>query len=567
VVRFEVKAPDKTSLTVVGRPGIALSPDGSLLAFVASSDGQSRLYVRSLAELTPRALPGTDGASNPVFSPDGREIAFFTTGRLKKTTLDGAVTTITEAGSDGDPRGIAWLPDDTLVYASVAAGPLSRVRSSGGTPTPATTLDDKKGERTHRWPSVLPGGKAVLFTVGNLGSPDNYDSASIEAVDLETGTRTVVLEGASSARYVSTGHLLFVRESRLYAVPFDPDRLMTRGSPVQVLQGVNGDTTTGAAHLSVAGNGTLAYAPGSASAAANRLMWVDRQGKTQALQLPDGLYFDPRISPDGTRIAVVWQTLTAGTGDVWVSDLTRKTFTRLTFSGNAVAPLWSADGRTIYYGYAEPNGRKTTFLRKPADGSRDAETIVAVDSRSYLKSLTPDDKVALIDYATVPGGRQGELMKLTLAADAKPEPLVTSAFNEYASLWSADRRYLAYQADESGRAEVYVRDLSPGGGRWQVSINGGEEPHWSPDGRELYYRNESRLMAVSIETRPTFAPKAPVLLFEGVYNLRSDTGVSYDVDPKGGRFLMIRLTEDNVASTVTVVTNWFDELRRLAPAP
>ena len=277
------------------------------MAFVASTEGISRLYVRSIGDITPRALPGTDGASNPVFSTDGKEIAFFTAGRLKKTTLGGAVTTVTEAGADGDPRGITWLPDGTLVYASLAAGPLLQVPSTGGTPRPLTTLDEKTGERTHRWPFALPGGKAVLFTVGSLGSPDNYDAATIDAVDVATGTRHTVLKGASSARYATTGHLLFVRESSLYAIAFDAESLTTRGSPVQVLQGVNGDTTTGASHISVAENGTLAYTPGSALAAANRLMWIDRKGSTQPLELPQGLYFDPRISPDGTRVAVVWQ--------------------------------------------------------------------------------------------------------------------------------------------------------------------------------------------------------------------------------------------------------------------
>jgi Tol biopolymer transport system component len=276
---------------------------------------------------------------------------------------------------------------------------------------------------------------------------------------------------------------------------------------VQVLPGVNGDTTTGASHISVAENGTLAYTPGSALAAANRLMWVDRKGATQPLELPQGLYFDPRISPDGTRVAVVWQTLTAGSGDVWISDLTRKTFTRLSFSGNASAPVWSADSKTIYYTYLDPNGRRTTVMRKPADGSREAESVVALDSRTYLKSVTPDGAFALVDYARVAAaGGSGEVSKLALAANAKPESLVATAFDDFSGAWSPDSRWLAYQSDESGRAEIYVRDLSSGGGRWQVSTTGGDEPRWSPDGRELYYRNETQMMAVSVDTRTTFAP-------------------------------------------------------------
>jgi Tol biopolymer transport system component len=563
VIRFDVQPAGKTSLSLVARPSIALSPDGSLLAFVGSAQGESRVYLRSLGDVTPRPVPGTEGASNPVFSPDGKELAFFTTGRLKKTTLDGVVSMITEAGSDGDPRGIAWLPDGTLVFSAIAAGPLMQVQSTGGSPRAITTLDDKKGERTHRWPAALPGGK-LLFTVGTLGSPDNYDRATIEGLDLATGKRHIVIENASSARYTTTGHLLFVRESVLYAVPFDVDSMTTRGTPVQVLRGVNGDTTTGASHLSVADNGTIAYASGTALAAANRLVWVDREGKASPLGLPQGLYFDPRISPDGTRVAVTWQTLTAGNGDIWVSDLTRNTFTRLSFSEGALSPVWSPDSKEIYYSAIDPTGRKTTIMRRPADGSREAEPVAVLDARAYLQAVTPDEKTVLLDYQVVgPSGGKGELMTLSLAGDARPQPLVTSAFDEYGATWSPDRRWLAYQSDESGRAEIYVRDVSSGGGRWQVSTTGGEEPHWAPDGRALYYRNESQLMVVAVDTRTTFAPQPPQLLFEGIYNLRSDTGVSYAVAPTGDRFLMVRLTEEGAASTLTVVTNWFADLQRL----
>jgi serine/threonine-protein kinase len=563
VIRFDVQPPDKTSLLLVARPNVALSPDGSTMAFVASSDGNSRIYIRSLDDITPRPLPGTDGASNPVFSFDGRRIAFFSATQLKTTTLDGAVSPVAEAGLDGDPRGIAWLPDGSLVYAPAAAGPLFLVPSTGGTPRAITTVDEKKDERTHRWPTALPNGEAVLFTVGTLGSPDNYDEAKIAAVRLDTGERHTVLEGSASARFVATGHLLFTRGSSLYAIAFDSDLLTTQGSPVQVLQGVNGDTTTGASHIAVASNGTLAYAPGSAQAASNRLMWVDRRGATQPLPLPPGLYWDPRISPDGTRVAVAWQTVTGSSSDIWIGDLTRNTFTRLSFTGSTTSPVWSADGKTIYYVHLDPTGRKATIMGKPADGSRDATAIVDVDTRAYLKSVTPDGTLALIDYAASPGSGRSDVMQLALAQGAKPMPLVTTPSDEYGGMWSPDRRWLAYMSDESGRPEIYVRDTSSAGGRWQISTTGGDEPSWSRDGRELYYRDESRLMVVAIDTRGAFKPGTPAVLFEGVYNLRSDTGISYDLHPRGDRFLMVRLTDENVASAITVVTNWFADLKRL----
>lgn len=260
---------------------------------------------------------------------------------------------------------------------------------------------------------------------------------------------------------------------------------------------------------------------------------------------------------------MAWQTVTGGSADIWIGDLTRHTFTRLSFSGSASTPVWSADGRTIYYVHIDPTGRKATIMRKPADGSRDAEPIVEIDSRAYLKGITPDGKLALIDYVSVvPGGGNGQLMQLALAQHAKPEPLVSTRFDEYGGRWSPDRRWLAYMSDESGRPEIYVRGTSSGGGRWQISTTGGDEPYWSRDGRELYYRNESRLMVVALDTSTTFKPGTPMVLFDGVYNLRSDTGISYDLHPRGDRFLMVRLTDENVASTITVVMNWFADLKR-----
>jgi serine/threonine-protein kinase len=411
----------------------------------------ARLYVRPRGELASKALPGTEGATHPVFSPDGRQIAFFAGAMLKRWSIDGAVSDVLRIGDDTDAprRGLTWLTNDTLVYAPFAASGLFTIPITGGTPRALTTLDEKKGERTHRWPAALPGGRAVLFTVGSLDSPDNYDASTIEAVDVSTGSRRVVSQGASSARYVS-GHLLFTREASVFATPFDVDRLTTGGTPVQVLQGVSGDSTTGAVHLAVAADGTLAYMPGSAQASSTRLMWVDDAGVALALALPKGLYFDPRLSPDGTRVAVAWQTGSAGTNDIWVGDLRRNTFTRVSFiaKGKAATPVWSADGRTIYYSYLE--GGKTTIMRRPADGSQDAEPVVVVDARVYIQDIDRDERWVVVDH--IPGGSAGDVMKVRLTADAKPEPLlVSSSFNDRAGALSPDGRWLAYVSAETGR--------------------------------------------------------------------------------------------------------------------
>jgi serine/threonine-protein kinase len=563
VTRYEVRPPDKVALVLDSRPGLSTSPDGTKLVFVARAEGVSRLYLRTREDLTPRVLPGTEDATNPVFSPDGTQVAFFASGMLKRATLDDAVVDVIRIGdTDGPRRGITWLTNDTLVYAPLATGGLVSLGATGGTPQTLTTLDEKSGERTHRWPAALPGGRAVLFTVGSLTSPDNYDAATIEAVNVATGRRHVVLQGAASARYVATGHLLFARGASVYAVPFDLDTLTTRGTPVQVLQGVNGDSTTGAAHFSVADDGTAAYTPGSAQAGSNRLMWVDRSGTASALSLPQGLYFDPRLSPDGTRVAVSWYSLSSGTGDIWLSDLTRNTFSRLSFSGGAASPIWSRDGRTIYYSYLDPNGRKTTIMRKPADGSRDAEPVIVLDGgRGYIQDIDRQGQWGVIDFS--PQGAVGDVLKVALTADAKPEPLVSTKFDDLEATLSPNGRWLAYVSDETGRFEVYVRDMSSSGGRWQLSTTGGEEPHWSGDGREIFFRNNSKLMSVAVGDQGALDPKTPTEVFDGVYDWRSDTGLSYAVDPKGGRFLMIRPSDESTISSMVMVLNWFDELRRL----
>jgi serine/threonine-protein kinase len=282
----------------------------------------------------------------------------------------------------------------------------------------------------------------------------------------------------------------------------------------------------------------------------------------QAVNLPGGQYNDPRFSPDGSRLALLQGS--SGGGDVWVYDFGRATFTRLTFTATNATPIWSADGKNIYYVSIDQAGNKTTIFRKPADGSREAEAVTTINSDAYLKAIERDGEAALCDAGTFMN--RGDIIRVPLKPDAQATPIINTQFNEFAAALSADGRWLAYQSSESGRPEVYVHDMAGSGGRWQVSTAGGEEPRWSPDGRELYYRNNNLFMSVAVDTRSTFQNGTPKTLFNGVFDLRSNSGVSYDVDPKGKRFLMLRLAEDvNSTAQVRIVLNWFDELRRLVP--
>ena len=556
IVRFDVLPPAKAFFNLDLRPSVALSPDGSTLAYVATTEGDvPRLYVRARDSVDARALPGTEGSSDPAFSPDGRWIAFFADGKLKKVALDGQPVALASAP---DVRGIAWLDDRTLIFPRGPADQLVVMSADGGDTRPASILAPT--ERTHRWPEVLPGGKAVIFTVGSLGSPDNYDDATIEAVVLATGERRLVWRGAAMARYASSGHLILSRGPALYAVSFDPRTLTATGTPTQVVPVVERDVTTGAAHFACAADGTLAMVPGSAQSGIFRLAWIDGQGAAQPLDLAPGMYHELRVSPDGTRVAVL--NGPSGSGDVWIYDLARHTNTRLTFTGKNAAPVWSADGRDIFYTSFDPSGHSTTVYRKPADGSREADAVATPGGRAYVAWLSKDGTAAVLDFVNA-GPGMADVVRMDLRPQAQPTPIVGGAADTYGAAVSPDGRWIAYHSDDTGRPEIYVGDMAGTGGRWQVSNAGGEEPHWSKDGRELYYRIGHRMMAAPIEHGAAFQSGTPRVLFEHVYNLRSDSLRSYDVDPASGRLLMIRPVEEAQPPSIRVTLNWFDEVRRL----
>jgi len=312
IVRYEITTPSTTPLNLADRPAVALSPDGSTLAFVVLDGGTNRLFVRRRDEVEARPVSGAEGVGYPLFSPDGRTLVFFA-GTELKSYADGAVRSIAKVDVATNMRGLTWLDNSSLVYPPSNATGLVRVSTSGGDARQISTVNREKGERSHRWPSALPGGKALLFTVGLQASPDDYDGSDIDALVLATGERRTVLKGASMATYVPTGHLIFARGGSLYAVRFNPDTLMVREPAEPVVPDVAGDRTTGAVHFSVAADGTLAYVPGAGLTGAVRLVWADRTGRLEPLALPVDNYADVQMSPDGNRIAVACSATTRGT--------------------------------------------------------------------------------------------------------------------------------------------------------------------------------------------------------------------------------------------------------------
>jgi eukaryotic-like serine/threonine-protein kinase len=461
-------------------------------------------------------------------------------------------------GPVNDPRGVEWVDESTVVFAPESIGGLLELSIAGGAPRTLTTLDEQANERTHRWPHALPGGRWVLFTVGTTASPDDYDNARIDAVDRESGERRVVYQNASMARFASTGHLVFARGGSLHAVPFDPRTLQTTGTPASIVPGVGGDRTTGAAHVAWTDTGTLAYVPGDVRGGMRQLVWADLKGARVSIDLPPALYNDVRISPDGSRMALADNT--SGSADIWVYAFDRGTYTRLTFTGVNATPVWSRDGREIFFSAIDRSGRGSTIFRTSADGGREPAAIVTIDIRAYLKNVSADASWALIDYLAF-GGARANIGRLALRQGAKVDPLLETRADEYGAMLSPNGRYVAYHSGEGTQPEVFVRELDASAGRWQVSNAGGEEPMWSADGKTIFYRIEDRLMQVPVETAETFRAGLPALAFDGIFNLRSDTAISYDVHPDGKRLLMTRPADVVSGGTVRVVTGWFDELR------
>jgi serine/threonine-protein kinase len=537
-------------------PHIALAPDGSQLVYVSSHEGNTLLYVRSIDSFDAAPLSGTEGAESPFFSPDGQTVGFFAEGKMKKVSISGGAPTVIAIAAA--VRGGSWGPDGTIVFAHSITGGLFRVSANGGTVKPLTVLDRKNKEFSHRWPEILPGGKAVLFTIWTGGS---FDSARIGLVSLATGEKRVLVEGGYYARYVPPGYLVYTRAGELLAVPFDLDRLEVRGRPVSILKGVMTNLSFGTAEFSSSNDGTLAYVPGGSQVGDRTLAWVDRKGVRQPLPAPPGGYFAPRISPDGKRVAI---SLLGNNQGMWVYDLGRGTLTRLTSEGVIPFPVWSHDGRQLTFSGSLDD--RLNVYRMNADGSGTAERLTTNENAQWPGSWSPFGGVLAFTEAAPETGY--DLMTINLHGDRQPRVFLQTSSNEYGPNFSPDGHWLAYGSDESGRQEIYVRPFPGPGGKLQISIDGGIEPVWSRNGRELFYRNGNKLMATAVETTPTFAASKTKVLFEqhfekGVFPFEAN----YDVSTDGHQFLLVVPSEgESAAAQVNIVLNWSDELRRLMRA-
>jgi serine/threonine-protein kinase len=538
---------------------LAVSPDGRHVVVVGSRDEGTELYLRALDAPKMKAIPGTLYGDNPFFSPDGRWVGFFAEGKLKKVSIvDGALITICD--SSGTPRGATWGDGDRIVFPTHFDGGLFVVNASGGEARPLTELDSERRERTHRWPSFIPGRGVVLFTVATLDSPEFYDDALIDAVDLSTGDRKTVYEGASLARYLPTGHLLLAREGLLFAVPFDADRLEVTGPPEPVVQEVMGARNSGVVYADVAQNGMLAYFAGKVTTRRAILTWRHFDGRSEPVAgaAVDG-YVNPALSPDGKRIAV---SIAADDGSfhIWIYDIERQTPTRLTFEGNNQKPCWTPDGKSIVFSSVR-DGQGAVYVTS-ADGSgneRLVHVVEGVTTNPY--DVSRDGRITMAIY----GSNRSDIYSKSLDdLDGEAVEFSAGPAAELHGTLSPDGRWIAYTSDEMDTYDVFVRPFPGPGGRWQISKNGGIHPRWSPDGRRLFYRIGRKLYGVDIEVGKdgAFRPGTQQLLLDDLPRAQLATSYGLSLD---GKAILVPEPADATGTPeqITVVVNWLDDMERL----
>jgi Tol biopolymer transport system component len=534
---------------------LALSPDGRTLLFVAYAENGSRaLYRRDLVSLEATKVEGTEGAVMPFWSSDGRHVGFFADGKLKRVdAAGGAVRTLADAPT---PRGGAWSEDGTIVFAGAFRSGLLAVPAGGGAVRELTKLDLARKEKSHRWPSFLPGGKHLLFLAQTAEGGAPNDTSTIESLTLASGERKVLVSANSSAQYAA-GHVLFWAQGNLMARRFDPGTLAVGPEDHLVAEHV-AYTQNEEAVFSAGGAGTLTYVQG-ADIGRSTLEWVDRSGKRLGtIAGPETFDQGFALSPDGRRVAAAVTLQGVGNSDVWIYDLAAGTSARLTFeASNEQRPAWSPDGKQVAYTSSRKNDGEI-FVR--AASGMGEERCLATDEVGMWLTDWPRESWLVVGASASATGF--DLRRYDLA-EKRATPLVATPAGERAGAVSPDGRWLAYQGDEAGRDEIYVRALDAEGGRWQISRSGGEHPRWRADGRELYYLTDPDwLVAVEVRAAPAgFETGTPKPLFRAPF-LSQGLARPFEPAADGERFVVDVLAREDDHAPITLVQNWPELIRK-----
>jgi Tol biopolymer transport system component len=556
VTRFSVLPPEKAIFTPPGEHAasqFALSPDGRSLAFVASLPGaRALLWVRRLDSLSAVPLPGTEEAVHPFFSPDGRSIGFFTPTTLKRVDASGGAPQRLCDTAGG--RGGSWSSEGIIVFADSAATPLFQVPDTGGEPEPATKLNLSRGELSHRYPFFLPDGRRFVYW--SRGSKREHQG--IYLASLDSPESRLVLRSETLAAYAPPGYLLTVRQGMLVAYSLDEKNVRVGPRPFPVAESVPSGAPPGFAPFAVSPNGVLAYS--STFIRGRELVWLDRSGRRVGTIGEPGDYSTPDLSPDEKRIAVSMREGSKGNTDVWLYDSGRGAWSRFTFDpANDRSPLWSPDGSRILFGSAARG--LLDIWEKPSGGAGEPRLVVGSPQDKFPTDWSRDGRFLVYH---VYGGKGAWDVWVAPINGTKPFPFLASRFTEVQGRLSPDGRWMAYASDESGRFEIYVTDFPGKRGRWQVSTNGGLQPAWRADGREVFYVTpDQAFMSVAVRGGDTFEAAPPVELFKANFPPWVPAYWRYYCPSRDGqRFLVTALVPEASSSPINVVLNWTAGLKK-----
>ncbi len=532
----------------VDRSSLEISPDGRrVMQVVSDSNGVDRIVIRDLGSTEIVAVSGSEGAVDPVFSLDGEWISFNADGKLRKVpTRGGPAVDLADSASVG---GGAWAPDGAVIFTRDGRG-LWTVPSTGGAPRQLTTLDTGRQEFNHWYPQVLPNGKAVIYT--SYATP--IARASIQAYDLKSRRKSVLVEGAVFGRYAASGHLLYVRDGAIFAVPFDAKTLTVLGTPVPVQDDVAWIATDGLGGFSVASNGTLAYLKASEWNVERRVVWSDRTGREQPALPGPGAFAEPRLSPDERWIVV---TVTEPRRELWLYEIGRGVLTPLSRTANAAFnAIWTPDSRSVVYAHENP---AYDLHRIPIDGSAPNAPVVASRWDKFASAISPDGR----SIAYVENNNSDRIFIARLDDTVAPRPLTSSGVSERSAAFSPNGQWIAYEELAHGQPNVYLIALNGSGARRQVSVDGGEQPRWTRGGREIAYRRGSAVMAVPVDPTTGQVGKPTELFRKGQPDrLGGGRTLAYDVSASGDRFLLVVPEQRSGAQPVVVVLNWFEQLKK-----
>ncbi len=539
-------------------PSIALSPDGSILAYTMFESGITKIYVRSLKNFLGMPLKGTENGTAPFFSPDGQWIGFEADGKIKKIPVQGgAVEIVTDAVGF---RGASWGSDDRIYFSPSFSSGIVSVNSKGVDLRNISTLDTVRHERTHRWVQVLPGCKYILYTIGDVNNPNSYSDAPIVIQSIETGERHVLDVRGEMAKYVEPGLLIVGRNSTLLAAPFSLSDFRLTKQLSTVINEVSSDPGSGVVDYAISDNGHLVYLPGSLNKDLE-LVWVDMEGKVTPVSAQLQPYNAPRMSPDGTKMAVTFGVVRGSDNDIWIYDIKQGSFSRLTFGKKMFAPVWSADSKKIYYANAVASEQGIWEIS--ADGGSEGKLLQRMTIPTYPVSVSQDGKYLILDNEGGPS--DGDISMIDLQKNGASSVLLNAPAYESGGQVSPDGRYFLYYTNETGTFEIFVRSFPELKGKWQISVNGGVSPRWSHDGKFIYFINPlGKMMAAKVRTQPTFSAEQPQDLVDVTQMYFPNNPVNnFDVTPDGKRFVMIRNGKNNAKMTAyNYIMNWTEELKK-----